>query len=273
MLPPNTFSGQVALVTGGGSGTGLAMAAGFARCGAKVAILGRDAERLDTAALSLRSLGADVVVASADVRKPEEISAAFDLVERTLGPVDFLANNAGSNFPVRADALSPNGWRAITQIALDGVFFCSREFHARRRQADADGAIVNNLASYAWTGLPGGAHSAAAKAGAASLTKSLAAEWAPDGIRINGILIGTYPHAGVVHHDPDLAEGARGLTVPARRALRGQELGWAAAFLCSPWASYVTGQMLAVEGGDALRRGLIKPRFTPIAERNALWLD
>lgn len=249
------------------------MAAGFARCGAKIAILGRNAERLEAAAILLRAMGAEVAAVPADVRKPEDIASAFDVVEGALGPVNFLANNAGSNFPVRSDALTPNGWRAIVQIALDGAFFCSREFHSRRRKEDEGGAIVNNLASYAWTGLPGGAHSAAAKAGAASLTKTLAAEWGRDGIRVNGILIGTYPHAGVVHHDPALVEGARGLTVPARRALRGQELGWAAAFLCSSWTSYVTGQMLAVEGGDALRRGLVKPPFIPVDERNALWLD
>lgn len=273
MLPPDTFTDQVALVTGGGSGTGLAMAAGFARCGGKVAILGRNIERLDVAAEALRAMGAEVAAVCADVRKPDEVASAFDAVEAALGPVDFLANNAGSNFPVSADALTPNGWRAIVQIALDGTFFCCREFHARKRMTEGDGAIVNNLASYAWTGLPGGAHSAAAKAGVASLTKSLAAEWGPDRIRVNGIVIGTYPHTGVVHYDPALVEGARGLTVPARRALCGQELGWAAAFLCSPWSTYVTGQMLTIDGGDALRRALIKPRFTPIDERGALWLD
>lgn len=273
MLPPDTFAGQGVLVTGGGSGTGLAMAESFARCGAKVAIMGRSAERLEKAAVALRAGGAEVVEVTADVRRPEEIAAAFDAAEAAIGGIDFLANNAGSNFPARADALSPNGWRAIVQIALDGTFFCSREYHARRRRDDRPGAIVNNLASYAWTGLPGGAHSAAAKAGVASLTKSLAAEWGRDGIRVNAILIGTFPHTGVVHHDAALPEGARGLTVPARRSLRGREIGWAAAFLCSRWSSYVTGQMLAVDGGDALRRGIVKPPFTPLSQRSALWLD
>lgn len=273
MLPADIFAGRVALVTGGGSGTGLAMAQAYARCGARVAILGRNIVRLETGAAALRALGGEVAIVAADVRRPEEIAAAFDHVEATLGAVDFLANNAGSNFPSASESLTPNGWRAIVQIALDGTFFCCREFHRRRREAGAAGAIINNLASYAWTGLPGGVHSAAAKAGVANLTMSLASEWGRDRIRVNGVVIGTYPHAGVVHHDPALAEGARGITVPARRALRGQEIGWAAAFLCSPFADYVTGQMLFVDGGDALRRTLVKPRFVPVAERTALWLD
>lgn len=273
MLPRDAFAGRVAVVTGGGSGTGLAMASGFARCGATIAILGRNADRLAAGAAVLQGIGATVATVTADVRNPDEIGRAFDTIVADHGPIDFLANNAGSNFEARADALTPNGWRAILQIALDGTFFCCREYHKRRRTDGSGGAIVNNLASYAWAGLPGGAHSAAAKAGVASLTRSLATEWAPDGIRVNGILIGTFPHAGVVHHDPALPEGARGATVPARRAMRAQELGWAAAFLCSPWAGYVTGQMLPLDGGDSLRRGIVKPPFVPIADRRALWLD
>ena len=128
------------------------------------------------------------------MRDPEAIKAGFDAIERELGPVTHLINNAAGNFPVAAEAISPNGWRSVEQIVLDGTFFCSSEFARRRIAAGAGGSILNIGASYAWTGGPGTAHSAAAKAGVWSLTMSLAVEWAPDDIRVNGLVPGLFPH-------------------------------------------------------------------------------
>jgi NAD(P)-dependent dehydrogenase (short-subunit alcohol dehydrogenase family) len=272
MLAPDEFAGKVVLVTGGGSGVGLAMARGFALCGAAIAITSRKQETLDQGAAELRGLGARVVTIPGDVRDRQAVTEMFDRAEAELGLVDFLLNNAGSNFAALAENLSVNAWRAITQIALDGTFFCSQEFHRRRRDAELPGAIVNNLASYAWTGLPGGVHSAAAKAGALNLTLTLATEWARDRVRVNSIVVGTYPHARVPNADRSMREGRRGLTVPAGRALRAQELGWSAAFLCSRFADFVTGLNLVVDGGDWLRRDLLKPEFVPPRERNDLWI-
>ena len=103
-------------------------------------------------------------------------------------------NNAAGNFPVPAEDLSPNGWRTVVDIVLNGTFFCSREFGRRHIAAATPGAIVNIGASYAWTGGPGFAHSAAAKAGVKNLTETLAVEWAPYGIRVNGLVPGLFPH-------------------------------------------------------------------------------
>jgi NAD(P)-dependent dehydrogenase (short-subunit alcohol dehydrogenase family) len=272
MLPADEFAGQVVLITGGGSGVGLAMARGFARCGADVAIAGRNPDKLDGAAIALRALGTRVLPISLDVRQPDAVRSAYDRIEAELGPVAVLANNAGANFPATADRISPNGWRAIMQIALDGTFYCAQEFHRRRVAAGLSGAVLNNLANYAWTGLPGDAHSSAAKAAAMNLTMTLATEWAGQGIRVNGLVIGTYPHPGVVHVDASI-DGARGRSIPAGRALREQELGWIAAFLCSRFAGYMTGASLAIDGGDWLRRDVQKPAFVPMADRQALWLD
>lgn len=271
MLAADEFAGRVVLVTGGGSGVGLAMARGFALCGAAIAIASRSEETLAPGAAELRELGARVFTVTCDVRDIAQVAAMFDKVEAELGPVDFLLNNAGSNFPVLAENLSANGWRAIVQIALDGTFFCAQQLHARCRRDGREGAIVNNLASYAWTGFPGDAHSAAAKAGALNLTLSLAAEWARDGVRVNSIVIGTYPHARVPNTDSSQREGRRGKTVPAMRSLRAQELGWSAAFLCSRFAGYVTGLNLVLDGGDWLNRGPLKPAFVPPRERDDLW--
>jgi NAD(P)-dependent dehydrogenase (short-subunit alcohol dehydrogenase family) len=122
-----------------------------------------------------------------DVRQPEAVAAAFDAVEGALGAVDVLVNNAAGNFPVAAADLSPNGWRSVVDIVLNGTFMCAHEFAARRIAADRPGAILNIGATYAWTGGPGAAHSAAAKAGVTNLTMTLAVEWALGGGGSRGV--------------------------------------------------------------------------------------
>src|SRR5207248_4153976 len=123
-----------------------------------------------------------------DVREPEAVAAAFDAAEEALGPLTTLVNNAAGNFLVHAEDLSPNGWRAVIGIVLDGTFYCSRELGRRVIARGGDNAqIVNIVATYAWTGGPGTVHSAAAKAGVVNLTRTLAVEWAPHGIRVNAI--------------------------------------------------------------------------------------
>ena len=181
-----------------------------------------------------------------------------------------LVNNAAGNFPVPAEDLSPNGWRTVVDIVLNGTFFCSREFARRHIAAGTPGAIVNVGASYAWTGGPGFAHSAAAKAGVKNMTETLAVEWAPYGIRVNGLVPGLFPHrdeaAHIVDGVPERGqnEGAR---QPAGRVGRPRELGWAATFLCSRYASFVTGCTLVVDGANWQRRAMLQPEFTPIREQ------
>lgn len=147
MLPSDALAGRAAIVTGGASGVGFAMAAGMARCGASIALVGRNAERLEGAAARIRELGVGCVITTADVRKPEDVTAAFDAAEAALGPITILANNAGSNFAAPASTMSPNAWNAITRINLDGTFFCSTEFHRRCLTHGSSGAIINNSAS------------------------------------------------------------------------------------------------------------------------------
>jgi NAD(P)-dependent dehydrogenase (short-subunit alcohol dehydrogenase family) len=268
-LPDGTFAGSVVLVTGGGTGLGKAIAIEFARLGAAVAILSRSTDHLDAGRRAVEGLGARGFATACDIRDPQQVAAAFDAVTAKLGLPDILVNNAAGNFPIPAEDLSPNGWRAVVGIVLDGTFHCCREFGRRHLAAGSRGAIVNIGASYAWTGGPGFVHSAAAKAGVKSLTETLAVEWAPYGIRVNCLVPGLMPHEDEVDHIkavPDRGAGEE-LTVPGLRVGEPRELGWAATFLASPYASYITGDTLVVDGANWLRRSLLQPEVRPVREQ------
>lgn len=259
-LPPGAFDGRAVAITGGGTGLGKAIAVEFARLGARIAILSRNRDHHD-----LEVFGASGVATVCDVRDPAQVAAAFDAIELP----SVLVNNAAGNFPVPAEDLSPNGWRAVTQIVLDGTFFCSREFARRHIEAGTPGCIINVGASYAWTGGPGFAHSAAAKAGVKSLTETLAVEWAPYGIRVNCLVPGLMPHADEATQIRAVPGRGRDedTTVPAGRVGHPRELGWAATFLASDYASYITGATLTVDGANWQRRHMLQPPFTPIREQ------
>lgn len=269
-FPPDLLAGQVAAVTGGGSGMGLGMATALAQAGAAIAIFGRTLARAQEGAASIAALGGRALAISADVRDPAQIAAAFDRAEAELGPVSILANNAGGNYPVLAEAMSANQWRSITRIAIDGTFLCSTEFARRRIAAGLPGAIVNNSAQYVWAGFPGDAHSAAAKAGIVTMTAALACDWKPHGIRVNCVAAGFFPHARTSGTDPEQMARLSSM-LPAGRTGRMREFGWASAFLCSPLAAGMTGQTLVIDGGDRLRRELMSPVFVPPRERADIW--
>ncbi|MFE2475953.1 SDR family oxidoreductase [Streptomyces sp. NPDC059389] len=269
-LPAGTYAGQVVLVTGGGTGLGKAIAAEFARLGADLVIAGRRAARLEAAREELAAVpGAGRVTAAVcDIREPERISELFDAAQAALGLPDVLVNNAAANFPSPAEDLSPNAWRAVVDITLTGTWFTTREFGRRHLGAGTPGSIVNIGASYAWTGGPGFAHSAAAKAGVKNLVETLAVEWGPYGIRINGLVPGLFPHADMTEDIRDglerAAPAARDRRQPALRVGAPRELGWAATFLASPYARFITGHTLVVDGANWQRRSLVNPEVVPV---------
>jgi len=269
-LPAGTFDGSVVAVTGGGTGLGKAITIEFARLGAAVAIVSRDEGHRAAGVAAVADVGAKAFATACDVRDADAVAKAFDAVEDTLGLPDVFVNNAAGNFPVPAEDLSPNGWRAVTQIVLDGTFICSREFARRHIEAQTPGSIVNIGASYAWTGGPGFAHSSAAKAGVKNLTETLAVEWAPYGIRVNYLVPGLMPHEDEVAQIKEGVPGrgdAEDARVPAMRTGRPRELAWAATYLASPYAAYVTGATLVVDGANWQRRHMLQPAFVPIREQ------
>jgi NAD(P)-dependent dehydrogenase (short-subunit alcohol dehydrogenase family) len=263
------FTGRVALVTGGGSGIGREIALAYARRGGTVVVLGRRPEPLAETVSLVEQLGRQASAEPCDVRDADAVQAAIDRVVERYGRLDALVNNAAGNFVVPAEKLSPNGWRAVVDIVLNGTFFCSREFGRRHLAAKTPGVILNVGASYAWTGGPGFAHSAAGKAGIKNLTETLAVEWGPYGIRVNGLVPGLMPHddeVAAIRAVPERrkSDGARS---PALRVGHPRELGWAATFLASPFAAYISGHTLVVDGANWQRRSLLMPEFVPIRDQ------
>jgi len=268
-LPAGTFEGVTVLVTGGGTGLGKAIAAEFARLGASMVIASRKDEHLEAAAAAMAELGAPACTVACDIRDAEQVAAAFDAAEARFGLPGVLVNNAAANFPVPAEDMSPNAWRTVVDITLTGTYLCSREFGRRHLAARTPGSIVNVGASYAWTGGPGFAHSAAAKAGVKNLTETLAVEWGPYGIQVNGLVPGLFPHEDMTADiQGNLARTSdKDACQPALRVGQRQELGWAATFLASPYARFVSGHTLVVDGANWQRRSLTNPPVVSVRDQ------
>ncbi len=268
-MPPGTYEGETVFVTGAGTGLGKAIAAEFSRLGASIVIASRKPEHLADGQAAIEALGGKVLTVGCDIRDPEQIAAAFDRAEEAFGLPGVLINNAAANFPVPAEDMSPNAWRTVVDITLNGTFFCAREFARRHLAAQTPGSIVNVGASYAWTGGPGFAHSAAAKAGVKNMVETLAVEWGPYGIAVNGLVPGLFPHEDMTAdikgnlsrtNDKDVCQ-------PALRVGRLRELGWAATFLASPYARFISGHTLVVDGANWQRRTLTNPPVVTVRDQ------
>ena len=268
-LRPGTFDGTAVFVTGAGTGLGKAIASEFARLGADVVIASRKPEHLAAGAEAIEAIGARVLTVSCDIRDAESVATAFDAAVAAFGLPGVLVNNAAANFPVPAEDMSPNAWRTVVDITLNGTFVCCREFGRRHLAAGTPGSIVNIGASYAWTGGPGFVQSAAAKAGVKNLTESLAVEWGPYGIQVNCLVPGLFPHEDMTDdirgsldrtHDKDVCQ-------PAMRVGERQELGWAATFLASPYGRFISGHTLVVDGANWQRRSMTNPPVTSIRDQ------
>ena len=268
MLPEGTFSGRAAVVTGGGSGLGRAIALELARLGAGVVVAGRREEPLAETVSLIEAGGGEALAQPTDVREPDAVETLMDAAVERFGRLDVLVNNAAGNFIVKAEDLSPNGWRAVVGIVLDGSFLCSRAAGRRMIEQGDGGAILSVIASYAWTGGPGTVHSAAAKAGILALTRTLAVEWAPHGIRVNAIAPGPIPTEGVRKAfappagsgAPDLFAADRAMEAYARKAIplgrwgTPRDIANTVAFLASPAGDWVTGSIFVVDGGEWLAK-------------------
>jgi NAD(P)-dependent dehydrogenase (short-subunit alcohol dehydrogenase family) len=199
------------------------------------------------------------VAATCDVRDPDAVAAAVDVAVERFGGVDGLVNNASGLFPVHAEELSPNGFRAVLDIVLQGSFNCAREVGGRWIRDGVPGAIVSVLTPYAWTGGPGIAHTAAAKGGVLNLSRTLAVEWAPHGVRVNCIAPGWMQVGGtsIMVSTPESEQRLLD-AIPAGRYLAAEETARATAFLLSDDASYINGHCLTIDGGHHLSKGIFE---------------
>jgi NAD(P)-dependent dehydrogenase (short-subunit alcohol dehydrogenase family) len=257
MFIPTLLEGQVAIVTGGGTGIGLAIAKRLGELGARIAIGSRNAENLEKGTAALRHAGLDPLAVQFDVRNTEQVDEMVHRVVRHFGKIDILVNNAAGNFVCPAEDLSPNGWNAVIGIVLNGSFYCSRAVGRQMIARGGGGAIVSILANYVWTGSAGTIHSAAAKAGVMSMTQTLAVEWAKHRIRVNAIAPGPVESPGAAKQLWDSPEAVQRITdmVPLQRWGKPEEIADSVAFLVAPGSGFITGEILTIDGGAWLGRG------------------
>jgi NAD(P)-dependent dehydrogenase (short-subunit alcohol dehydrogenase family) len=254
------YAGKTAIVTGGGTGLGRAIALSFGREGADVCVIGRRLEKLEETVAAIRSAGGRAFGLAGDVRDARRIEEIVAEVVARSGRIDVLVNNAAGNFVCPSEELSPNGFKSVVDIVLLGTFHCTRfGFEALRASR---GAIVNIVAAYAWSGEPGAVHSASAKAGVLAMTRTLAAEWGHFGIRVNAVSPGPIHTEGT---DKNLwsvgnVEEAVRKTVPLGRLGDADDVARAVAWLCSDEALWISGATLTVDGAQWLHGGTLNFR-------------
>jgi citronellol/citronellal dehydrogenase len=248
---PGLLGDQIAIVTGGGSGIGLATARVLRELGARVAICGRDAARLERGRTALASgEGPPVCAATCDVRDVDQVAAFVRRVREELGDPSVLVNNAGGQFPTTAEGLAPKGWEAVIRNNLNGTFFMTREVAVASMIPRRRGRIVNVVANVA-RGFPGMVHTGAARAGVENMTKTLAVEWAQYDIAVNAVAPGTIRSTGIEQYPPELVEMSRQRT-PSKRLGTPEEVAQLCAYLASDAASFVTGETWYIDGGAHL---------------------
>lgn len=259
VFAPDALAGQVAVVTGGGTGIGYGISRALLRHGATVAIASRNAERLAAAAETLKvDTGGTCVAVPCDVREEGAVRALARSVREQLGPVSLVVNNAAGNFRMAAEKVSARGFRTVVDIDLFGTFHVSQAF-VRDMITAGGGSIISILMPDPERGFPLYSPAGAAKSAILSLTRSWAREWGPHGIRVNAIGPGPIPTEGVAvnmmgmssQESSDVFGNMRD-TLPLRRLGTADDVAAAVLFLASPAGSWITGNLLNVDGGVSL---------------------
>lgn len=245
------FDGQVVLVSGAGSGLGKAIAVLYARLGARLAICGRDPEKLERSAELLRSLGAETLVRPMTIREPEQVAALVESVFDRFGRLDVLVNNAGGQFAGPAIDFTPRGWQAVIDTNLNGSWYMMQAAAKRWVDCGASGRIVN-IVSTIWRGRPTTAHSCAARAGVIYLSKSLAIEWAPHGIQVNCVAPGVVETTAFAQYPPQGLATYYETPNLMKRPGDVQDIAEACVYLSASSGKFITGEVITVDGGQQL---------------------
>ena len=266
---PGLLDGQVALVTGGGTGIGLGISELLAELGAHVVIASRKAGNVERAAEAIVARGHAASAVTLDVRNPEQVNEVVQGIASRLGRVDVLVNNAAGNFYAPSATMSPNAWKSVVEIDLYGTFHCSQAVYPIMAR-QGGGRIISTSMTLHYRGWPLMAHATAAKAGVDALTRTLAVEWAPERIRVNAIAPGPIPTEGVqkafappadsgvpdvfAAAEEKMAEYAR-TGIPLGRWGTPRDIANMVAFLASPAGDWITGAIFVVDGGEWLSKG------------------
>lgn len=258
---PDLLAGQVLLISGGGSGMGRAAATLAARLGADVAICGRNEEKLAATRDHIAAVtGRDVLVQPMSIRDPEAVDGLMDAVWSRFGRIDTLVNNAGGQFPQDAIDFSRKGWLAVIDTNLNGSWWMMQAAATRWRDAGAPGNIVNIVANVE-RGMPQAAHTCAARAGVIYLSKTLSTEWAPHHIRVNCIGPGVIETEGFGVY-PEEALKRFHKANPMKSRGDAWDVAEMIAYLASPAARFVNGDLLVIDGGQA-QWGVVWPGGMP----------
>ena len=252
VFKPGLFAGQTLIVTGGGSGIGRCTAHELASLGAKVLITGRKKEKLDQVVAEIKEDGGTALGYAFDIRDEEAVKSAVKQMLAEHGVVSGLVNNAGGQFPSPLALSSKKGWEAVVANNLTGGFLVARELFNQCLKKSG-GAIVNMLADM-WGGMPGMAHSGAARAGMLNLTQTAAVEWGSSGVRVNAVAPGWVASSGMDHYDPSfISEVIPKMKsyVPLHRMSEEAEVSSAIVFLLSPGAAYISGTCINIDGASS----------------------
>lgn len=246
---PDLFAGKRVLISGGGTGIGKGMTFLFARLGADVVICSRTEQNLvDTADAVQRLLDVQIGHEAMTIRDPDAVNAMMDRIWSERGPVDFLVNNAGGQFPQPALDYSVKGWNAVIDTNLNGTWYMMQAAARRWRDAGRPGNIVNIVANVS-RGMPQVAHTCAARAGVIYLSKSVSTEWAPLDIRVNCVSPGSIDTEGLNVYPPKAARRFKDAN-PMRTFGDVYDIAQAVAYICAPSGKFITGEVVTVDGGN-----------------------
>jgi citronellol/citronellal dehydrogenase len=270
---PALFAGQVAIVTGGGSGIGRCTAHELASLGARIALVGRKVEKLNLVREEIAKAGGEARGYVCDIREEEVVKQTVAAILKDFGRIDALVNNAGGQFAAPLESISAKGWDAVVRNNLTGGFLVARECYTQWMKAAKAGAIVNIIADM-WHGMPSMGHSGAARAGMLNFTETAALEWAP--VRTNAVAPGWIASSGMDQYPPEMQERIRSLPkfAPLQRVGTEAEVSAAICFLLSPGAAFISGSCLRVDGAAPnVKPSRPIPNRTPSAEFDGFHLS